>query len=257
MLLCVDIGNSNIVFGVYDNNKLLTSFRLESSISRTEDELGTLIIACLKQANIKADNINGIIIASVILSMNKVFEKLASKYFKQEAIFVGSNLKSGIIIKIDQPKTLAPDILVGIVGAKQKYGLNCMVIDVGTATTMTIINDNNEYIGGVVYPGLKLSARALASKTSMLPLIDLAIPNQIICKETISAMQSGLMNGYGCMLDGMITKMEAEYGQKLKIIVTGGLSKSLKQVIDHEVVVDEDLILDGLNYLYHKNKESN
>ncbi|MDF9867395.1 type III pantothenate kinase [Bacilli bacterium PM5-3] len=253
MLLAIDIGNSNIVFGVYSENKLLGTFRLETDLARTEDEFSTLIISCLDNFGINYKKITGIIISSVILSVNPIFEKLAKKYFNTKAVFVGTNLKSGVAIKIEQPKTLAPDILVGIVGAKQKYGQNCLVIDLGTATTMTILNNNNEYIGGIVYPGLKISANALASNAALLPAIDLEIPNHVICKETIQAMQAGLMYGYASMLDGMIERLEKEYGSELKIILTGGLSSSIAKILKREVILDEDLLLDGMNYLYNKN----
>lgn len=255
MVLAIDIGNSNIVFGVYNDNDLLGTFRLETDMARTEDEFSTLIISCLENFGINYKKINGIIISSVILTINPIFEKLAIKYFNTKAIFVGPNLKSGVAIKIEQPKTLAPDILVGIVGAKQKYGTNCLVIDMGTATTMTILNDKNEYIGGIVYPGIKLSAAALSKNTALLPFIDLEVPNHVICKETIQAMQAGLMYGYASMLDGMIDRLEDEYGQKLQIIITGGLSSSVASILKREVILDEDLLLDGLNYLYHKNNQ--
>ncbi|MDR3215197.1 MAG: type III pantothenate kinase [Bacilli bacterium] len=255
MILVVDVGNSNICFGVYEDNKLLCVFRLESSTSRTEDELASLIISCLNNYNINYLNIKGMIIASVILSLNQVFEKLAQTYFKTKPLFVGPSLKSGIAIKIEQPKTLGADILVGHVGAKAKYGNNCMIIDIGTATTMTILNNKDEYIGGLVYPGIKASANALATETSLLPIIDIEIPKQVICKETIMAMQAGLMYGYACMLDGMIDKIETEYGHKLKIILTGGLAYMVLELLNHEVILDENLVLDGLNILYHKNKK--
>ena len=254
MLLAIDIGNSNIVFGVYKDNKLLETFRLETSLARTEDEFSTLIISCLANFGISYQEVTGIIISSVILSVNPIFEKLALKYFKTKAIFVGPNLKSGVAIKIEQPKTLAPDILVGIVGAQQKYGTSCLVVDMGTATTMTIINDNNEYIGGIVYPGLKISGSALSKNTALLPVIDLEVPDHVICKETIQAMQAGLMYGYASMLDGMIERFEAEYGKELKIVLTGGLSSNVANLLKRAVILDEDLLLDGLNYLYNKNR---
>jgi len=256
MLLAIDIGNSNIVCGVYNEDKLLGTFRLETDLTRTEDEFSTLIISCLDNFGINYKRITGIIVASVILTINPIFEKLANKYFNTNIIFVGPNLKSGVAIKIEQPKSLAPDVLVGIVGAKQKYGTGCLVIDLGTATTMTIINDKNEYIGGVFFPGLKLSADALSRSTALLPFIDLEVPDHVICKETIQAMQAGLMYGHASMLDGMIERLEKEYGGQLKIVITGGLSSNVAGLLKREVILDEDLVLDGLNYLYHKNKSS-
>lgn len=254
MLLAIDIGNSNILFGVYSEDRLLETFRLETDLSRTEDEFSSLIISCLNNFGINYKKISGIIISSVVLSINPIFEVLAEKYFKTKAIFVGPNLKSGIAIKIEQPKTLGPDILTGIVGAQFKYGGDCLVIDLGTATTMTILTDNREYIGGIVYPGIKTSISSLAKSTSALPFVDLEVPDHVICKETIQAMQSGLMYGYASMIDGMVIRMEKEYGKKLKVIITGGLASNIEKILDTKVILDEDLLLDGLNYLYKKNK---
>ncbi len=255
MLLTIDIGNSNIVLGVYKDNDLLETFRLEANHARTEDEFATQIISCLDLVGLDYHQISGIIISSTKLSINPMFEKLAHKYFKIKPIFVNSKLKSGIKIKIDDPKSLSPDILVGIVSAYQKYGTECLVIDMGTATTMTILNGEKEYIGGVIFTGLRTSVSALADKTASLPHIDLDIPDHVICKETVSAMQAGLLYGYAAMIDGMIKKMDEEYGKKLKVILTGGLGNKIYKLLNEEVILDDNLLLDGLNYLYYKNKK--
>lgn len=255
MLLCVDIGNSNILFGVYKDNELLDTFRIESNLSRTEDEFAAVIITCLANFDIDYHDIDGVIISSVILSINPIFEKVFSKYFNVKAMFVNNNLKSGIAIKIDQPKTLAPDILIGAVGAKQKFDDNCLVIDVGTATTLTIVTKNNEYIGGLICPGLKSSANSLVESTAVLPAFDLEIPDHVICKETIPALQAGLMYGYACMVNGLVDKLIAEFNDDLKIIITGGLAEKLMPLLQKEIILDDNLLLDGLNYLYHKNKK--
>lgn len=253
MLLAIDIGNSNILCGIYKKDELVATFRLESDQSRTEDEFSTQIIGCLSNLELDYRNIKGIIISSTTMAINPIFEKMCLKYFNTKPMFVGPNIKSGVIIKIEHPKTLGPDILVGIVAAKNKYGLECLVVDLGTATTMTIINDKNEYIGGIVYPGIKTSIKALAQNTATLPVIDLEVPDKIICGETVQALQAGLMYGYASMLDGMIEKMEAEYGKKLKVIFTGGLASKIVDIVKRDVILDEDLLLDGLKYLYDKN----
>lgn len=255
MLLTIDVGNSNIVIGIYNNNTLLNTFRLETNLNKTEDEFASTIIACFEVFNLDYKKVDGVIISSVILAINPILEKMATKYFNSKVIFVGPNLKSGIAIKIDQPKTLGPDLLAGVVGAKIKFGLNCLVIDLGTATTMSILNENSEFIGGVVLPGLKTSVNSLTSGASNLPYINLEIPKQVICKDTITCMQSGLLYGYASMIDGLINKMQKEYVQKLTIILTGGLSEVIIELLENEVIHDENLVLDGLNHLYYKNKK--
>lgn len=255
MILTLDVGNSNIVIGIYENSSLLNTFRMETNLNKTEDEFATTIINCFSVFNLDYKKIDGVIISSVILAINPILEKMSEKYFSTNAIFVGPNLKSGIAIKIDHPKTLGPDLLAGVLGAKYKYGTNCMVIDLGTATTMSILNDNSEFIGGVVMPGLKTSVLSLTSTASNLPYINLEIPKQVICKDTITCMQSGLLYGYASMIDGLINKMQKEYVQKLTIVLTGGLSEVIIELLENEVIHDENLVLDGLNYLYYKNKK--
>lgn len=254
MLLVIDIGNSNIVCGVYLQDELITTFRLESKTSRTEDEYSTQIIGCLANMKIDYHKITGIIISSTSISINPIFEKMCQKYFNIMPLFVGPKIKSGVMIKIEHPQTLGSDILVGIVAAKQKYGLECLVVDLGTATTMTIINDKNEYIGGVVCPGIKTSIEALTKGTAALPDINLEIPNKVICTETIQALQAGASYGYASLLDGMIKRIEIEYGRELKVIFTGGLAKKMVDIVERDVILDDNLVLDGLKYLYEKNK---
>lgn len=253
MLLTMDVGNSQIVLGIYQDAKLITTLRLATQINRTEDEYGTLLIAALKNQGIDYQKINDVIIASVVLSINSVLEKLVNKYFKIEPIFVGPTLKSGIQLKIEQPKTLGADILVGSVAAHEKYGGDVLVIDFGAATTMTIITKDKEYIGGAILPGIKTSVDSLASKTNSLPFLDLEIPSSVIAKDTISSMQAGSMYGYACMVEGMIAKMSKEYQKPLQAVITGGYAKQLLPLLSKDIIFDETLILDGLYYLYQKN----
>lgn len=251
MLLTIDIGNSNIVFGVYQQDNLKATFRIDASNQRTTDEYACTIIKCLELKGIDAQFINATIISSTKSSLNSIFEQLCLEYFKTKAIFVSSEFKTDLTFKIDAPSTMGPDLLVGAVAANYKYGGNCLIIDMGTATTMTIITKDKEYIGGSILPGLKTSSSALASKTSALPLINLEFPDKVIGTNTISAMQSGLMFGYACMIDAMIDRFKAEFAQELKVIITGGMAGFI-QGLNNEVVVDDHLLLDGLKYLYYQ-----
>lgn len=253
MLMTIDVGNSNIKFGVYQHDELIYSFRLNSDIERTEDEFGSVVLTNLRNASINYREIRQIIIASVILTTNAILEKFVTKYLRAKAVFVGPNIKSEMAIKIEQPKTLGADLLVGAVGAKHKYGANCLIVDMGTVTKMYVINDSSEFIGGAICPGLKTSAIAISKSTSLLPLVDLEVPANVIGKETIVSIQSGLMYGYAAMIDGMIKKINKEYGQELKVILTGGLANSIIDIIEAEVIYDENLLLDGLKILHHLN----
>lgn len=255
MLLAIDVGNTNMVIGLYDNDVLIDNFRLQTDILKTEDEYATLVFNCLANFNVDPKRINDVIISSVVAGINFILEKLFKKYLNIDAIFVGPNLKSGIAIKLDQPKSLAADILVGVVAANHKYPQdNCLVIDMGTATTMVIVTKEKDFIGGAILPGVNASAESLASNASALPHINLDIPNKVICRDTIECMQSGILYGYASMIDGMIDKMSHEFEKPLRVVITGGLAKKITTLLKTDVVVDDNLILDGLLYLYHKNK---
>lgn len=255
MLLAIDVGNTNMVVGVYDDkDNLVHTFRLQTDILKTEDEYATLLFNCLYNFKISYKDIKDVIISSVVAGINFILEKLFKKYLDIDVIFVGPNLKSGIAIKLDQPKTLAADILVGCVAANKKYDDDCLVIDMGTATTMVVVTKEKDFIGGAILPGVNSSAESLANNASALPRINLDIPKRVICNDTIECMQSGILYGYAAMIDGMITKMTNEFQKPLKVVVTGGLAKKITSLLSCEVIVDDNLILDGLLYLYHKNK---
>lgn len=252
MLLTIDIGNSNVVLGVYQQDNLKATFRIEADNYKTSDEYASIIIKCLDLKDIDYHFINATIISSTKSSLNITFEKLCQEYFKTKAIFVGANYPTDLIFKIDEPATIGTDLLVGAVAANYKYGGNCLIIDMGTATTMTIVTAEKEYIGGCILPGLKTSSSALASKASALPLINFEFPEKVIGTNTIDAMQSGLMFGYAVMLDAMIDKFQVEFNKPLKIIVTGGMAGFVKG-LKNTVIIDNDLLLDGLKYLYDQN----
>ncbi|MGL4383646.1 MAG: type III pantothenate kinase [Bacilli bacterium] len=253
MLLTIDAGNTNIVFGLFNHTKLVTSFKIATHPHKTEDELAAFINNALINYQVTTNDINGIIISSVVSSLNKNLTLLSKKYFKVEAMVVGPQLKSGIAIKIEQPKALGSDLLVASVATLKKYGPNCLIIDMGTATSMTIINNEGEFIGGSIHPGLETSIKALSNNAAALPYIELKVPKQVICKDTISCMQAGLLYGYASMIDGMINRFNQEYQQPLKVILTGGNALLVHQLLQSEVTYDPTLLFDGLRILYEKN----
>lgn len=254
MILTIDIGNTNIACGVYDSDKLVSTFRMATTDIKTEDEYAIIIIQCIEESKLDAKKIDGMIISSGVPALNFTFTRLGRKYFNLEPIFVDQNIKSGIAIKIESPKQLGPDLLVGAVGANQKFpDQNNLIIDLGTATTMAIVTKEKEFVGGTIYPGIRSSLIGLASNTGTLPHVELDTPSQVIGKDTITSMQSGIMYGYAAMIDGMIKKFQAEFKDDLNVILTGGLAIKISDLIQEKATLDSNLLLDGLKYLYDKN----
>lgn len=252
MLFCIDVGNTNIVFGIYNKDELLFSFRLETKINQTYDEYGIKILDMLEHFNVKQDDVSGIIISSVVPQIDHTLESLCNKYFNIKPIFIGPGIKTGLKIKIDNPKQLGADLLVGCVSATNKYGCPVIVIDMGTATTFAVVNEQKEMIGGLIYPGLKIAFANLFEKTSKLEEVKLEKPKQLIGKDTATCIQSGMLYGTVAMIDGLIDMMCKQI-KDAKIVLTGGIGAYVYPHIKHQVYYDENLLLDGLNYIYYKN----
>lgn len=253
MLLCVDIGNTNIVIGLYDNNDtLIKKFRLKSSFERTADEYGVIIRNMLEYSGYQSKDIQGIIVSSVVPLLDTIFEKLSIDYFNITPIFVAPGLKSGIKIKIDNPKQLGADLLVGAVGAVSKYQSPIIIIDMGTAITLSVVNENKEFIGGIIYPGIKTAFNSLIKRTSRLEEAKFKNIDNIIGKDTVSCIQSGMIYGTSSMIDGIIRKTKKEI-PNARVVLTGGESKMILGYLEEEVIYDDDLLLDGLRILFYKN----
>ncbi len=250
MIIVLDVGNTNTKIGVFDGDELALSLRMSSSMSKTGDEYGFYLVGMLKEKGIAPSDITGGIISSVNPNLNYTFEHMLDFYFSIKPYIVGSGIKVGINVKYDNPKEVGSDRIVGSVAAYKLYGGPCIVIDCGTATTFNVISDKGEFLGGAIGAGLKSSADALYTGTAKLPKIELAVPKTVIGKTTVANMQSGLVYGYVSMVEGLVARIRKEYGEKLKVIATGGLSEivaSTSKVID---VVDRSLTLKGLNIVY-------
>jgi type III pantothenate kinase len=254
MILTVEIGNTNIVCGVYDKDKLASTFRMATKDIKTEDEYAIIIIQCIEESKLDIKKIDGMIVSSDVPALNFTFTRLGRKYFDVDPIFVDQNIKSGISIKIETPKQLGPDLLVGAVAANQKFpDQNNLIIDLGTATTMTIVTKKKEFLGGTIYPGMRSSLVGLAQHAGALPYVELDTPDTVIGKDTITSMQAGMMHGYAAMIDGMIKKFKAEFKDDLNVILTGGYAVKVCNLITEKATLDSNLLLDGLKYLYDKN----
>ena len=253
MLLAIDVGNTHVVFGVFDKDKLVNSWRLQSSTKTTVDEFALQVIGLLESSKITVDSINKIIICCVVPILSRVFIKISQKYFKIEPLIAHSGItdgvETGIKIDCDDPSSVGADRIVNAIACKKLYGTPAIVIDFGTATTFDVIDKNGAYQGGLIAPGVLISTEALSEKTAVLPSIELAKPKNIIGKNTKDAMLSGIYFGYLSLVDGIVKRIKEELGGSAKVIVTGGLSSvfagDLKSV-DNFV---PDLTLRGLQII--------
>lgn len=254
MLLAIDIGNSNIVVGVY-NDKLKSKYRMQTLLSETADGYGIRIYNLLKHDGYQDTDFEGIIISSVVPVLDYTFSRLCVKYFHQEPMFVMPGIKSGIKIKIDNPKQLGADLLVAAVAAVSKYNSPLIIIDLGTAITLSVVDGEKSFVGGVIYPGIATSFNSLTKKTAKLEEVRIEKIKTLIGKDTVSSIQSGMLFGTAAMLDGMVQKIKRTYPDA-SVILTGGHSRVLKEYMDEEVILDNDLVLDGLRLVYDKNKKN-
>ncbi|MCD7723602.1 MAG: type III pantothenate kinase [Clostridiales bacterium] len=251
MLLAIDVGNSNIVLGVFDKNKLLCSGRLHTVQLDTEIDYSMKLQKFLEINN--ASCIDGAIISSVVPALVRVLKKSVQLVCGVDAIIVGPGIKTGINIKMDNPAEIGADIIVGDVAAAQKYPLPAIVFDFGTATTASVIDKTAGHIGGAIVCGVKTALGALSSSAAQLPDIDIMPPAKIIAKNTLDAMRCGAVVGTAAMMEGLVARFEKELGEKATVIVTGGLGKVIAKASCLDIKVDENLLLDGLKILYEKN----
>lgn len=254
MNLCVDIGNTNIVLGIYNKNEIIKNWRIATSSSRTTDEYMVIINQLFGIENIEKKDIKGVIISSVVPNITGIIERMIIEYLGIEPIIVGPGIKTGLNIKYDNPKEVGADRIVNAVGGFQKYGGPLIIVDFGTATTFCVITEKGDYLGGLIYPGINISVDALAQKTSKLPKVEVKKTKNIINKNTIESIQSGIYNGYIGMIKYIIKKIieETEYEFK-EIISTGGIAIELSKEVEEITVVDRDLTLEGLNIIYNMN----
>ena len=252
MLLAIDVGNTNIVVGVLDGDRLVCSGRMSTNIYETEDEYAMRLSSFLKLNNV--GEIDGAIISSVVPALIRSLVSAIKMVCKINAIVVGPGVKTGLSIKIDDPAQLGADLVVGAVAAKEKYPLPIIIFDLGTATTGSVIDTNGNFIGGIITTGIKTSINALSAGAALLPQIDISAPKKVIGTNSIESMRSGAVIGTACMLDGLIERFEDELGERATVIVTGGLGKTVARNCKREVIIDENLLIDGLKIIYDKNK---
>ncbi|MEL4105568.1 type III pantothenate kinase [Oscillospiraceae bacterium WX1] len=255
MLLAIDVGNSNIVIGCIDGGEISHVFRMLTDISRTECEYAVGIKNILEFEGIRCDGFHGAIISSVVPPLLPVLKTAVKSLTGLDALVVGAGVKTGMNILIDNPAQLGSDLVADGVAAIATYRLPVIVFDMGTATTISVIDKNGSYIGGAIYPGVALSMNALSSGTSQLPKVPIEPPSRAVSGNTIDCMKSGAIFGTASMIDGMIDRIEAELSMKATVVATGGLSARIIPYCRHEIIHDENLLLRGLSIIYEKNKK--
>ncbi|GAA0127114.1 type III pantothenate kinase [Clostridium senegalense] len=259
MVFVLDVGNTNIVLGIYKDKKLMVDWRLSTDHKRSSDEYGIQVRQLFEQNNIKASDIEGIIISSVVPNIMYSLEHMIRKYFNQNPIVVGPGVKTGINIKYDNPKEVGADRIVNAVAAFETYKKSMIIIDFGTATTFCAITKNGDYLGGTICPGIKISSDALFERAAKLPRVELVKPDTVICKNTVASMQAGIVCGYVGQVDYIVDKMKKEMMAKGEedpiVIATGGLATLIAQDSQTIDKVEPFLTLDGLRMIYEKNKE--
>lgn len=255
MLLVMDVGNTNITIGLYNKEKLIGTYRLTTWFKRTSDEYGFMITHFLNASNVEACEIEDVIVASVVPKIMHSFTNSIRKYLHKEPIIVGPGIKTGISIKMDNPREVGADRIVDAVGAHYEYGGDILVIDFGTATTFEYVNAKGEYHGGCIVPGIEISAQALSSNTAKLPEIEIKPTEKILSSNTISGMQAGIFYGYIGQCEYIIRKFKEELNKDLKVIATGGLGRIISEHTNMIDVYDPDLTFKGLRIIYEKQEK--
>ncbi|MBO6263270.1 MAG: type III pantothenate kinase [Clostridia bacterium] len=259
MIFCIDIGNTNIKYAVFDGDTLKASFRVNSHRISTADEYGVVVRDLLKAAEISLSDIDGVIMSSVIPSLNYTMEHMCRDYLGHKPLIVGPGIKTGLNVRVDNSREVGSDIIVDSVSAIKKYGgkgqpLIC--IDFGTATTFDIINEKSELIGAVIAPGIKGSLDSLVNNTASLPAIELEKPPSVIAKNTVNCMQAGIIYGFAGLVSNIVANIKKELGRDdVKVIATGGMSGIIFKEVDCIDVVDRMLTLNGLKIIYNLNEK--
>lgn len=255
MLLAIDIGNTNLVIGCIHDDKILFKARIATDSIRTSDQYGVEIKNMLEAYGVKRSDIDDCIISSVVPPVFNSVRTGVIKIIGKQPMVVGPGLKTGLNIHVDVPSQVGSDRIVIAVAALAEYKAPLLLMDLGTATTIESVEPDNVYMGGVIIPGVRVSLDALTSRAAQLPGISLDRPKQVIGKNTVDCMRSGMMFGTAAMIDGLVERMEEELGHRCTLIATGGLAQFIAPLCKREIILDKDLLLKGLNIIYKKNKK--
>lgn len=253
MILAIDIGNTNIVLGCIENDRILFEARMATDLIKTSDQYCAELKTMLSLFDVAPENIDGSIISSVVPPVLNSFKTAIRKLTGCSALVVGPGIKTGLNIRMDNPSEVGSDLIVAAVAAIAEYGAPLLLVDMGTATTITAIDESGAFVGGCICPGVKISMEALTGRTAQLPGISLDAPRCAIGKNTRDSMRSGIMLGAAAMLDGLLDRMEEELRAKVTVVATGGISKFVLPLCRRKMVYDRSLMLKGLKLLYTRN----
>ena len=254
MILAIDIGNTNIVIGCISNEKTLFVERLSTDATKTELEYAISFKNVLELYHINPEELNGSIISSVVPPITNIIRDSVIKITGKKVMIIGPGVKTGLNILMDNPAQLGSDLVANAVAGIHEYPVPLIIIDMGTATTISIVDKNKNYIGGMIMPGIRVSSDTLTQRTSQLPKISLEPPKKLIGTNTIDCMKSGIVHGNAACIDGMVSRIQKDLGQKATVVATGGLAKTIVPLCEAEIILDDALLLKGLNYIYEKHR---
>lgn len=253
MLLAIDIGNTSTKLGVFEGEKLQATWHMATGVHRMADEYAALLFTLLGQHGLGTKDIKAVAMCSVVPPLISTFEDLFGRYFHIKPLVVGAGVKTGVSIRMDNPREVGADRIADAAAAHKLYGEPVIIIDLGTATTFGIVSKDGEYVGGVIATGIATAAEALFMRTAQLPRVDLARPKHVIGTNTVTAIQSGIIYGYASLVEGMLERIHQEMGTKVKVVATGGYAELISKVTDTIDVVNPDLTLIGLKLIYQMN----
>ncbi|HSG38347.1 MAG TPA: type III pantothenate kinase [Thermoanaerobaculia bacterium] len=254
MLVLVDVGNTNTIFGVYKDDKLVESFRLSTDTERTADEYGALLLPLFTYRGIDPASAEAVVISSVVPPLHLTLDRLARSYFGKKPLFIEPGVRTGMPIRYDNPAEVGADRIVNAVAARERFGSPVIVVDFGTATTFDVVNAAGEYVGGIIAPGIMISAEALFAHASRLYRVDVRKPSELVGKNTASAMQAGIFYGYIGLVDGILERLLAEMPDIKGIVATGGQAPLIASGSKYIREIDPDLTLTGLKLIYERNR---